>query len=236
MSRVKYDLVGLDLAVLGPELQQRGARVVGRREEDLVVEEDGRRDVGRAVGGLRVAPHQLAVGRAHADRRLRGQRHDRAHALHIGDDAGGVGGGIAQVTRWSTPSCRSSCRARPCPRSRPPGVTIRFGPSTSGDSLMSHSRIAAAEVLEDVARPDDRCRRSAGGRRDRRLRTARRARSPSTVGVPRGPPPLSWSSVRPSALVQTVPAIRALQAEDDARARPACPARRGDRPGRRRVP
>ena len=41
------------------------------------------------------------------------------------------------------------------PAPRPPGVTITRLPSTSGDSLISQLMIAAAEILEDVALPDD---------------------------------------------------------------------------------
>ena len=42
------------------------------------------------------------------------------------------------------------------PAPGPPGVTTTCGPSTSGDSLISHRSLGTAEVLQDVALPHHR--------------------------------------------------------------------------------
>jgi hypothetical protein len=41
------------------------------------------------------------------------------------------------------------------PAPRPPGVTITWSPSMSGDSLSNQFGFSAFELLEDVALPDD---------------------------------------------------------------------------------
>src|SRR5215813_3268414 len=71
-------LLSLDLAALRAQPEQRPARPVRRSEEDFVVGEDRRRAVGRAVCWRRMAPHELAVAGADADRRARGEIHIRA--------------------------------------------------------------------------------------------------------------------------------------------------------------
>jgi hypothetical protein len=102
-----------------------------------------------------------------------------------------------------------SSAASPAPR--PPGVTITRSPSTSGDSLISHCGFEAPNSLRmlrvHTTTPSP-------VRRQERSPSSDNAnsRSPSMVGVPLGPPPLSWSSVRPSGWVHTtVPSARFRQ-------------------------
>src|SRR5262245_31166017 len=68
---------------LGCEIEQGATRVVPRRIEDFIVREDGRCDVGRAVGRLRVAPQQLSVRRTKTDSGVCSECHQGANTTDV---------------------------------------------------------------------------------------------------------------------------------------------------------
>ncbi len=88
------------------------------------------------------------------------------------------------------------------PALRPPGVTIRLFPSTSGDSLISHGIFRAPKSLRML-----RCQTTdpSWPRKHARspLSVSTYTRSPSTVGVPLGPGPRSSFAVGPRIFDQT---------------------------------
>ena len=167
------------------------------------------------LAGGPVAPHQLAVRRAHADARRRRQRHHRAHALHVGDDRRRVARLVAQLLR------------------DPDGLAgglverhhARVAAAGRDDHLVAvHERrladqprdVLAAEVPQDVALPHDAAVLRRAAPPGRRFRSGRTARSPSTVGVLRGPGPRSLSPPGPITRVHSDLAVGPAQARHHA--------------------
>ena len=149
------------------------------------------------------APHQLAVARPHTDAGLRGQRHDRANALDIGHDAGRIAGGIAQIARGPDGLAgefveRGDARLAAARRD---DEVVAIDQRRLADEPL---RIGAAEVLEDVPRPDDRTVAGLQAREIAVLRQAHRGDRRRRLACPAGrrpcpgraPDRASWSRAR----------------------------------------
>ena len=99
MLRVKYTSLSFDLPVLCRQLEKPAAGAVRGGEEHFVIRENRCRNVRHVVRRVRIAEHQLAVGRAHTDAcRLR-ERQIRAHSLHVRGDHRRIPRGIAEILR-----------------------------------------------------------------------------------------------------------------------------------------
>src|SRR5262249_8673899 len=91
---VEEYLLGREALSLGYELDHgpRAALAAAGGAEHVAVPHDGRRDVGQAVGRLRVAPEQLAVAGRDADQLARDEVHVLFDAAGLGDDDRRIGG------------------------------------------------------------------------------------------------------------------------------------------------
>ena len=118
------------------------------------------------------------------------------------------------------------------PALRPPGVTMTRLPSTSGDSLISQWMLRPPKSRRmlrcQTTVPSSACRQARSP-----FSVSTYSRSPSTVGVLRGPEPRSLSPPGPRFFDQTSLAVGAIERRDDALAVAQRPGRRCDRRARR---
>src|SRR5262249_26181939 len=155
-------VVGLD------DVGAPAAGAVGRRGEDGVVRNDGRRAVGHPVGRLVIMPQQLAVLGIDAYHAARQELHVLLDAAERGDDDGGV---ARPRVGWAA-ALALGLALQPLDRGAPARVAVllvqpherrRPAPGRADDAIAIDERRlgvgppagAALEVLLQVLLPDD---------------------------------------------------------------------------------